>query len=232
MGPSPSVCLARQSIYNLDLAPCGYELLYRSTPSADSAADGAVDTAMSTFTLRAALLDFGLDALVGHRPVWVNVGDALLIDDLVAALPPERTVVEVLEGAWSTEPALTVLRGSAPTATASRSTTSSSVPELAPLLELADVVKLDVLALGRERLEEQVRRARPLPMSSSLAEKVETHDVLDVPRARLHALPGLLPLEAAALSGAAAASTETALPRVQLSRSSNDRDADFDRLAE
>ena len=30
-----SVCLARQSIYDMDLQPCGYELLYRPGTSAN-----------------------------------------------------------------------------------------------------------------------------------------------------------------------------------------------------
>ena len=35
-----SVCLARQSIYDMDLQPCGYELLYRSGMSANGSAAG------------------------------------------------------------------------------------------------------------------------------------------------------------------------------------------------
>ena len=227
-----SVCLARQSIYDLGLAPCGYELLYRSSPSAEDAATGGTgeETTMSALTLRAALTEIGLDAIVGDLPAWVNVGDAFLIDDLASALPPERTVVEVLEttaGDPEVIAAVAKLRSDG-----YRIALDDFVfrPELGPLLELADVVKLDALALGPDGLREQVRLLGPYDVEL-VAEKVETYERLEQCRELGFTLFQGYFLSKPRLLSSERASTETAL-RMQLLAQLNDRDADFDRLAE
>jgi EAL and modified HD-GYP domain-containing signal transduction protein len=180
--------------------------------------------------LSAALTDIGLDAIVGNRPAWVNVGAAFLLDGLAAALPPERTVVEVLESTTASAPvldAVTKLRASG-----YRIALDDFVhrPELVPLLELADVVKVDALALGPDGLEQQAALLRPYGVEL-VAEKVETYDVLDMCRAL-----GFTRFQGYFLSRPRVLSTErvsseTAL-RMQLLVQLNDRDADFDRLAE
>jgi EAL and modified HD-GYP domain-containing signal transduction protein len=234
MEPASVVCLARQSIYDVDLDPCGYELLYRS--SASSKGSGAIDgdssaeTAMSASTLSAALTDIGLDAIVGDKPAWVNVGASFLVDGLAAALPPERTVVEVLESTTASAPVLEAVARLR--AEGYRIALDDFVfrPELAPMLELADIVKLDALALGTAGLEAQVALLWPYRVEL-VAEKVETHDVLGACREL-----GFTRFQGYFLSKPRVLSTErvsaeTAL-RMQLIAQLNDRDADFDRLSE
>src|SRR3954452_23282259 len=181
MSPIGSACLARQSIYDVGLIPCGYELLYRSGASAGGSGavelGSAAETAMSASTLTGALTDIGLDAIVGDRPAWVNVGDAFLIDDLAAALPPQRTVIEVLETTAATAGivgALTRLREEG-----YRLALDDFVfrPELESLLEIADVVKVDVLSHTEDELEQQVQLLHAHNVQL-LAEKVETHEPL------------------------------------------------------
>ena len=60
-----STSLARQAIYDLELTICGYELLYRSDPSARHLIG---DTAMTASALTAAFTDIGLDTIVGDQP--------------------------------------------------------------------------------------------------------------------------------------------------------------------
>jgi EAL and modified HD-GYP domain-containing signal transduction protein len=229
-----SACLARQAIYDVHLVPCGYELLYRSGPLAqDAGANGAAaaeETAMSASTLRAALTDIGLDAIVGNRPAWVNLGDAFLVDDLAAALPPERTVVEVLEtttGATEIVEAVAKLRSDG-----YRIALDDYVfhPQLEPLVALADVVKVDVLARERSELEEELALLREHEVEL-LAEKVETYEMLEQCRELGFTLfQGYFLSKPRLLSGERL-STETAL-RVQLLAQLNDPQASFDRLAQ
>ena len=67
--------LARQAIYDANLAVYGYELLYRSGEPENSSPAGDEPPAL---TLTAELSDIGLDSIVGDVPVWVDLGDAIL----------------------------------------------------------------------------------------------------------------------------------------------------------
>jgi EAL and modified HD-GYP domain-containing signal transduction protein len=185
---------------------------------------------MSVSMLSAALTDIGLDSIVGTQPAWVNVGAAFLVDGLAAALPPERAVIEVLESTTATAPVLDAVAKLR--AGGYRIALDDFVysPELVPLLELADVVKLDALALGTDGLEQQVALVRPHRVEL-VAEKVETYDVLDMCRELgFTRFQGYFLSKPRVLSSERV-SSETAL-RMQLIAQLNDRDADFDRLAE
>jgi c-di-GMP phosphodiesterase len=224
-----STCVARQAIYDLDLAVCGYELLYRPAP--DRAADEPLgETEMSASALTVAFTDIGLDAIVGDKPAWVNVGNAFMTDDLVAFLPPERTVVELLE-TGSVEPAVVA-------ALANLRTEGYRValddfcfrPELEPLVELANIVKVDVLAHDRAGLEEQVRLLRSFDVTL-LAEKVETYEMLELCRSLGFELFQGYFLSRPRVVTNVRVSTEAAV-RVRLAAQLNDPDASFDDLAE
>ncbi|MBV8563168.1 MAG: EAL domain-containing protein, partial [Actinobacteria bacterium] len=175
-------CLARQPIFTTSLEVCGYELLYRSTPAAETSGlvqpSAREETVASASTLTAALTDIGLDAIVGDRPAWVNVGAAFLFDDLAHALPPQRVVLEVLESVPATEEMVETL--SSLKADGYRLALDDFVaqPLLEPLVELADVIKIDVLALDWKRVEQQIETLSPFKVKL-LAEKVETYEVLE-----------------------------------------------------
>jgi EAL and modified HD-GYP domain-containing signal transduction protein len=234
MEPNGNACLARQSIYDVELVPAGYELLYRSRPVAEGSAapevDSASESAMSASTLTVALTDIGLDAIVGQHPAWVNVGDAFLLDDLAAALPPERTVIEVLETTAGNSQILDAaarLRSDG-----YRIALDDFVfrPELAPLLEVADVVKIDVLTVRPHELAEQVRVLRSYDVQL-LAEKVETYETLEQCRELGFTMfQGYFLSKPRLLSSARHAGNMTL--RMQLVAQLHDEDADFDRLAE
>lgn len=214
--------LARQAIYDAGLAVCGYELLYRSDPAARHLIG---DTAMSASALTAAFTDVGLDTIVGDQPVWVNVGEAFMTRDLAALLPPERTVIELLE-TGKAEPraveALTQLRSEGYRIALDD---FSFHPGLEPLVELAHVIKVDVLAHDEEELEEQVRLLKPYDVTL-LAEKVETYEVLERCRALGFSLFQGYFLSTPRTVSHVHVSTEAAV-RVQLAAQLNDPEASF-----
>jgi EAL and modified HD-GYP domain-containing signal transduction protein len=90
-----TVTVARQAIYNANLQVIGYELLYRH--SADNTAvidDAAAATAQ---VIIAAVIDIGLNTLVGSHPGFINCpGDILTRPESMPG-PAERVVIEVLE---------------------------------------------------------------------------------------------------------------------------------------
>ena len=174
------VCLARQAIFDTDMQVCGYELLYRPTLGAidpRAAPTAAEETTMTAATVTAALTDIGLNVIVGDNPAWVNVGADFLKGDLGAVLPPDRTVIEVLEtvpGDDALFDAIDQLKGDKYLVALDDFVWR---PESERLLELADIVKLDVLHHGADlaTIVDQLKRHEV----DLVAEKVETYEMLD-----------------------------------------------------
>lgn len=219
--------LARQAIYDAELAVCGYELLYRSDPSARHLIG---DTAMSASALTAAFTDVGLDTIVGNQPVWVNVGETFMTRDLAALLPPERTVIELLETGKAEHrviEALTRLRAEGYRIALDDFSFQAG---LEPLVELAHIVKVDVLAHDEDELAEQVRLLKPFGVTL-LAEKVETYEVLERCRALGFVLFQGYFLSTPRTVSHVHVSTEATV-RVQLAAQLNDPEASFNDLAE
>jgi c-di-GMP phosphodiesterase len=219
--------LARQAIYDADLAVCGYELLYRSDPSARYLIG---DTAMSASALTVAFTDIGIDTIVGDQPVWVNVGEAFMTRDLAAFLPPERTVIELLETGKAAPPVVEALAQLRSEGYRIALDDFSFQAGLEPLVELAHVIKVDVLAHDDDGLEEQVRLLEPYDVTL-LAEKVETYEVLERCRALGFVLFQGYFLSTPRTVSNVHVSTEAAM-RVQLAAQLNDPEASFSDLTE
>jgi EAL and modified HD-GYP domain-containing signal transduction protein len=172
--------LARQPILNREREVVAYELLFRDGPE-NAFRGGSIPSATSS-VIADAFLMVGLDALSGGRPVYVNFSRESLLEEVPLLLPPSHLVVELLE---TIEPDERVVR--ACRALKARGYTLA-LDDFAwseawrPLVELADIVKLDFLATrGAERARTiaRLRRYR----TTLLAEKVEHHqDVEDALR--------------------------------------------------
>ncbi len=224
-----NACLARQAIYDVDLAIRGYELLYRSAPHVGYA-ESLGDTAMSASALTVAFTDIGLDTVVGDHQAWVNIGDALMTDDLAALLPPERTVIELLETGSTERPvveALAKLRSEGYQVALDDFTFR---PGLEPLVALAHIIKLDVLAHDDEALAEQVRLLQPYDVTL-LAEKVETYEALERCRALGFVLFQGYFLSTPRMVTNVHVSTDATV-RMQLAAQLNDPEASFSDLTE
>lgn len=172
--------VARQAIFDAQFQVVAYELLYRS-PTGNSA--GSLDAGSATSAvLIGAVLDVGLDKLVGNHPAHVNFPAELLERDSTLGIAPSRLIVEVLETVLAT-PA--VMNGIVALRRAGyRIAIDDYVPATsdARLLECADIVKFD---LGSMTAEEAAVAARPLIARGvvCLAEKVETREQFETCRA-------------------------------------------------
>lgn len=164
--------VARQPIFDRERRLIGYELLYRSHLAATTSAGGASPTQMSSSTLVHGLLDIGLDRLTGPVPAWVNVPRELLVSGALEVLPPSRVVIEILETVTPDAEVIAACR-----ALAARGYTLAlddfvGGPEWQPLVELARIVKFDVLPLDVAALRPQVDRVRCAGVKL-LAERIE-----------------------------------------------------------
>jgi c-di-GMP phosphodiesterase len=95
-----SVFMARQPIYDRKMGLHAYELLFRNT---EGRIDGEVGDAESASALVNALMEIGLDQLVGSSRAFLNIPESLLLGEEIYLLPSQRTVIEVLETVSPTE---------------------------------------------------------------------------------------------------------------------------------
>lgn len=166
------VFVARQPIFDRALRVYGYEILFRhssfenffSHPDPDEAASRVIHDSLHVF---------GLDVLAQDRRIFFNVTRSVLVENLVRMLPRERTVVELLETV-SPDPEVIAACESLKAAGYTLALDDFVVyPGCEPLLDLADIVKVDFLVSpSSARAEVPARFRRPGLLF--LAEKVET----------------------------------------------------------
>ena len=88
--------LARQPILDRDGKIFAYELLFRDSPSSDTAVI-ASDVLATAQVLENVLNNIGLPKLIGEHKAFVNCSREMLLDNLFGLLNPRCFVLEVLE---------------------------------------------------------------------------------------------------------------------------------------
>jgi len=170
------VHVARQAINDATGHLYGYELLFRSTAGATTAdldTDGA-----TTQTILAAFAEFGADELLGGRPGFINLTRSFLVGTLPLPFPPEAAVLEIVENITLDED---VVNGALQLAEQGYRLALDDfvwTPEWEPLLAVADIVKIDVLAMTWDEVMFTVDKCRPHDVRL-LAEKVEDAEVYE-----------------------------------------------------
>ena len=172
-GAASNVMVARQPIFDRSRNVAAYELLYRADHGEHAnVVNGDQATAHVVVT---SLLDIGLQHLVQNRAAFINATRELLVSDGALALPPERVVLEIVEDTRVDDELLQAVQRLAMQGYRFALDDFSYQPHWQPLIELAQVVKLDVLALSPGQLEEHVALLRRYDLKI-LAEKVETDE--------------------------------------------------------
>jgi EAL and modified HD-GYP domain-containing signal transduction protein len=169
---------ARQPIFDSQARVWGYEMLYRSTdPSAESS-DRAVRSpeALTASVSVQAILEIGLDTLVGSSLALFNVTRPFFLQHLYEFLPPDRSVLEILEDTVVDDDLVREIeRAKRLGFRLALDDFILSGPTQA-LVPFADVIKVEVSRLDEDGIQDHARRlARPHLLL--LAEKVETHSV-------------------------------------------------------
>jgi EAL and modified HD-GYP domain-containing signal transduction protein len=161
--------VARQPILDLHGRVHAYELLFRAGPEAAFRGDGN----MATRTMLDNTVIFGLERFTAGLPAFVNCTAESLTGHLVDVLPPSMTVLEILETVEPTPELIAACRKLK--AAGFRLALDDFVWEekFAPLVDLANYIKVDFLQSGKSERRTLLRRLENMPVSL-LAEKVET----------------------------------------------------------
>ena len=170
------IFVARQPIFDANHNVVGYELLYRADGSCTTAS-GTSASAMSSSVIVGGVLGLGLDILTEGQTAFINLSDEMILDGTTELLDPKQVVIEILETVDPTGPMMDACRGL--TEKGYRLALDDFVYDeaLEPLLELADIVKVDVIQSSSE-LECTLERLRPFGVKL-LAEKVENKEMHD-----------------------------------------------------
>ena len=165
------IFVGRQPIFDDQENLVGFELLFRAGHlDAASVTDG--DLATSDL-LRSAFIDIGLQHLVGEHLAFVNLTRGFLEHEVITSLPPEQVVLEILEDIEIDAEVIAAVRRLKAQGFRIALDDYQFQESHSELVELADLVKLDVLALGGQRLEQEVTNLGAFDVEL-LAEKVET----------------------------------------------------------
>ncbi len=167
------IFVARQPIFDRRRNTVAYELLFRSGMTN---AFGQNDPNKASIQMMDTTLQgFGLDSLVGDKQAYFNASRDVLVKEHWAVLPPERSVIEVLENITPDAEVATACAGLKRAGFRLALDDFVFRPEYELLLPMTDVVKVDFLVTKGEEREALARRFAPRGITM-LAEKVETHE--------------------------------------------------------
>lgn len=170
-----SAYVSRQPIYTRSMAVYAYELLFRNGPSSTSA---GVEGDRATAEVILNLIDIGLEHIIGNEQAFVNVTRNFLVEGYCRSLPVKSVVLEVLD---DIRPDIEVVENLRKLRAEGYQIALDDFVHheyLRPLVELADIVKVDVLAQDRERVERTFEVLREFDVRI-LAQKVDTQGDYD-----------------------------------------------------
>ncbi len=166
------VFVARQPIFDLNGDIWGYELLYRHSAQIGRAQISDPDLATMSIIADGFSLASIESKQKGETRLLVNFPETLLLSDAVYALPVERCVVEVLEDVKPTPEVLAALRRMKEEGYTIALDDYVGGEEHREFLELADVIKVDMLGMDAEKVKKVTAPLHTLK-ARLLAEKVE-----------------------------------------------------------
>jgi EAL and modified HD-GYP domain-containing signal transduction protein len=168
--------IARQPIFDRGLDVVGYELLHR--PGPDPEARVSDPQAATMQVVDSALVEFGLQHLVGDGRAFINVTREFLVQGMHLVFPPTRVVFELVERTVVDAALMESLSLAKSEGYNVALDDFTGRDEEWPLVDLARMVKIDLLLTEDADLDDHVRRLKDAG-TTLVAEKVETYEDLE-----------------------------------------------------
>ena len=165
--------VSRQPIYRSKMDVYGYELLFRDSGAADRAV--IVDGDRATAQVILNFIEIGLERIVGPDLAFINLTRNFILDGHCASLPKDRVVLEVLEDVTADSEIVQSLQQLSRQGYVIALDDFVYQESLRPLAELANIIKVDILGVDRNALEQHVSALKEFKVSL-VAEKVETQE--------------------------------------------------------
>lgn len=169
--------IGRQPIFDVKQNVIGYELLYRRQEQTSQAAVIDGDQATSQVFINS-FLEMGLEQVVGNHQAFINVTRQFITNIDLLPPPSSQLVLEILENIEIDQTIIKAVRRLKQMGYIIALDDFIFHPDLKPLVNEANIVKLDVQALNDVELEEHVSILNKYPIKL-LAEKIETPEMFD-----------------------------------------------------
>lgn len=170
---SSNVLLARQPIYDVKLNVAAYELLFRPPQQAGWQWDGDVATSQLVVN---AFAEIGIDKAADNKRAFINFTRKWLLSP-----PPfdaSKITIEILESVEPDAEVVACVRQLSQQGFVIALDDFEFDEKWHELLQIADIVKIDVLVYQGNELEKLVQQLAPYDVQL-LAEKVENYSVFD-----------------------------------------------------
>ena len=174
---STSTIVGRHPIFTPDMDVFGYELLFRN---ADHTARFTCGEQATARVLVSTLLDLGLDVVADSKNAFFNLTRETLLRGDLSCIPPDQSVLEILEDIEPDDEVLEAIQDLSSRGYRIALDDFVFSTKLIPLIELADIVKLELPQISKSELPDQIAQLRELGVKSLLAEKVETQDEFEL----------------------------------------------------
>lgn len=165
--------VGRQPIYRKDLSLYAYELLFRGHANSSSANVVDNDEATSQ-VLYNTFVEIGLNNIIGEHRAFVNLTERFLMGEYPLPGEKKRLVLEILEHVRVTPALVDAVKDLKKQGYKIALDDFIYRPELKPLIPIADIIKIDLMALSQDQLRRYVELLRDRTDAKLLAEKVET----------------------------------------------------------
>ena len=168
------LCIARQPIFSFNKRLYAYELLFRGNDKLSL--ESTEGNKATSILLSSTFLIEGIEKVTGSKPCFVNFPEQLLLKNIPAAFPKNRLVVEILEDVEPTAEIIAACKKLKQDGYTLALDDFVYHPRFDPLLELADIVKVDFLLTPVDEVHKMLHKMAHFDHLKLLAEKVETYD--------------------------------------------------------
>jgi len=168
--------IARQAIFDKDLNVYAYELLFRSDNQ--QIESGVIDSFGDEATARVinhTFMELGIERVIGNHLAFVNLTRNFILTDDPLPFAQDRVVLEILENIVVDDELITAIRKLVDQGYIIALDDFIFNESLRPLVQLAEIIKIDLLAFSEQALKEQVTLLKQQNVKL-LAEKVETQE--------------------------------------------------------
>ena len=174
--PHNSPVIARQAIFDRNLNVYAYELLFRSNgQQTESGVTDILGDEATSQVINHTFMELGIERVIGNHIAFVNLTRNFILTDDPLPFAHDRVVLEILEDIVADHEIIAATRKLVDQGYIIALDDFIFEESLRPLIKLAQIIKIDLLALNEQELREHVTYLKQENVKL-LAEKVETQE--------------------------------------------------------